>query len=65
MYEEAALKIITPAEPKVVVTITLTSPVMREGDDAEHGSYFCVVLLDHGALDKSSLRCNIAKTCLE
>ena len=42
MYEEAALKIITPSEPKVVVTITLTSPVMREGDDAtaENGSCF-------------------------
>lgn len=34
--EEAALKIITPVDPKVVVTITLTSPVMREGDETEH-----------------------------
>ena len=38
--EEAALKIITPVDPKVVVTITLTSPVMREGDETEHGTCF-------------------------
>ncbi|XP_078376532.1 zinc finger RNA-binding protein-like isoform X2 [Oculina patagonica] len=35
-YEEAAIKIVTTTDPKVVVTITMTSPVMREGDDAEH-----------------------------
>ena len=40
MPEESALKVITPTDPKVVVTITLTSPVMREGDDAEHGTCF-------------------------
>lgn len=40
VYEEAAMKITTTTDPKVVVTITLTSPVMREGDDAEHGSCF-------------------------
>lgn len=38
VLEEAALKIITPVDPKVVVTITLTSPVMREGEEAEHGT---------------------------
>ncbi|XP_020603163.1 zinc finger RNA-binding protein-like [Orbicella faveolata] len=35
-YEEAAIKIVTTTDPKVVVTITLTSPVMREGEEAEH-----------------------------
>lgn len=43
-YEEAAIKIVTTTDPKVVVTITLTSPVMREGDDAEHGSCFMSLL---------------------
>lgn len=42
VYEEAALKIVTPNDPKVIVTITLTSPVMREGDDnVEPGTCFC------------------------
>ncbi|CAH3034416.1 unnamed protein product [Pocillopora meandrina] len=36
--EEAAMKISTATDPKVVVTITLTSPVMREGEEAEHGT---------------------------
>lgn len=40
VFEEAAMKISTATDPKVVVTITLTSPVMREGDDAEPGSCF-------------------------
>lgn len=43
-YEEAAIKIVTTTDPKVVVTITMTSPVMREGDDAEHGSCFMSLL---------------------
>lgn len=43
-FEEAAIKIITTTDPKVVVTITLTSPVMREGDDAENGSCFLSLL---------------------
>ena len=36
--EEAAMKISTATDPKVVVTITLTSPVMREGEEAEQGT---------------------------
>ena len=39
-YEEAAIKIVTTTDPKVVVTITLTSPVMREGEEGEHGRCF-------------------------
>lgn len=55
-YEEAAIKIVTTTDPKVVVTITLTSPVMREGEEAEHGSCFYVLSWNHRALNKSLLR---------
>ena len=44
-YEEAAIKIVTTTDPKVVVTITLTSPVMREGEESEHGRCFFVLFL--------------------
>ena len=55
-YDEAAIKIITTTDPKVVVTITLTSPVMREGEEAEHGRCFYVLSCNHRALNKSFLR---------
>jgi len=55
-YEEAAIKIVTTTDPKVVVTITLTSPVMREGEEAEHGRCFNVLLCNQRALNKSFLR---------
>ena len=55
-YEEAAIKIVTTTDPKVVVTITLTSPVMREGEEAENGRCFCVHSCNHRALNKSFLR---------
>lgn len=62
MYEESALKIVTTTDPKVVVTITLTSPVMREGEDAEHGScfvpfYSITGLLISPFLDVTLLQC--------
>lgn len=41
--ENAGLTISTATEPKVVVTITLTSPVMREGPDTGNGNHtFCL-----------------------
>lgn len=48
VYEEAALKVVTTADPKVVVTITLTSPVMREGDDADHGTCCTSIFISQG-----------------
>ena len=63
VYEEAALKIVTPNDPKVIVTITLTSPVMREGDDnVEPGTCFLSIFCNHGVLNKSLLKCNIANS---
>ena len=62
-YEEAAIKIVTTTDPKVVVTITLTSPVMREGEEAENGRCVCVHSCNHRALNKSFLRWNIANLC--
>ena len=56
--EEAAMKISTATDPKVVVTITLTSPVMREGEEAEHGTCYNDLLHYHRALVKSLFRCN-------
>lgn len=65
VYEEAALKIVTPNDPKVIVTITLTSPVMREGEDnVEPGTCFLSIFCNHGVLNKSLLKCNIANSVL-
>lgn len=62
VYEEAALKVVTTSDPTVVVTITLTSPVMREGDDADHGTCFTSILISQGP-NKSLPWCNIADMC--
>lgn len=35
--ENACIKIITTTDPKVTVTVTLTSPVMRDSPEEEKG----------------------------
>ena len=36
--DNACIKIVTITEPKVTVTVTLTSPVMRDTPDGEKGN---------------------------
>lgn len=48
--DSACIKIVTTTEPKVTVTVTLTSPVMRDTPEGDKGNVITVLLSKIGAL---------------